>query len=485
MQQRYHNTIGIYVILGVLALGLLYPSTTTHAQQVCSQDLNNDGTLQQGETANCVATPQGQLCPISAATCTYQWTTAAATCPVGTTLNTVTNRCEASPSCAAGNYNPVSHQCELSQAVDCTPGSLDVASSTCLYGVGNSGCAWGGEDCPGGWGQVSCTYDDDSGSYTEMCSRSVCMVGTYNATTGMCDSASAAICPAGTALNTTTNKCEAAPTCSSGNYDNTQHLCVIPTPGTIKCPLDTATVTYQCMNNSGSLQCSPNTCSDLSSGTTPTVNPPYYPPDGPVDPNGNCLGQIYLFSGRGATCRPPGWDTQYFDCCDDTLAGDAIDPTTEALLLTNPVTVLPTLIALQLGGFMNTCTAGDAITDAGSHHRMCHYVGDFCSRTFQLGIGSVCVQETKTYCCFHGKLARIIQEQGRPQLQSFGPGGGWGTAQAPNCRGFTPDEFQNLDFSKIDLSEYMQDIKTTAVPQVQQNMQNKVQQFYNNTTNTP
>jgi conjugal transfer mating pair stabilization protein TraN len=60
--------------------------------------------------------------------------------------------------------------------------------------------------------------------------------------------------------------------------------------------------------------------------------------------------------------------------------------------------------------------------------------------------------EKQTSCCFQSQLARIMHEQGRPQLQSFSSG--WGTAQNPICRGFTPEEFQALNFSIMDLSEW-------------------------------
>jgi len=61
------------------------------------------------------------------------------------------------------------------------------------------------------------------------------------------------------------------------------------------------------------------------------------------------------------------------------------------------------------------------------------------------------VQKKKTYCCFGSPLARIAAEQGRIQL-----GFDFGTAKSPNCRGFTPEEFQKLDFSKIDFSEWLE-----------------------------
>ena len=96
-----------------------------------------------------------------------------------------------------------------------------------------------------------------------------------------------------------------------------------------------------------------------------------------------------------------------------------------------------------------------------------------------------CVQKAKSYCCFNTKMARIIHEQGRPQLVSFGADGGWGVPVSPNCRGFTPDEFQYLDFSRIDLSEYFEDIQkdlSTKIQGAQTTIQNKVQQHFQATT---
>jgi conjugal transfer mating pair stabilization protein TraN len=78
-------------------------------------------------------------------------------------------------------------------------------------------------------------------------------------------------------------------------------------------------------------------------------------------------------------------------------------------------------------------------------------------------------------------MARIVHEQGRPQLKAFGPGGGWGTAKNPNCRGFTPQEFQQLDFSRIDLSEYFGDIQrdlTQKIQGAQSTVQQKIQEHY-------
>ena len=61
----------------------------------------------------------------------------------------------------------------------------------------------------------------------------------------------------------------------------------------------------------------------------------------------------------------------------------------------------------------------------------------------------------------------------------------WGEAKSPNCKGFTPEEFQKIDFSKLDLSEFYGDleskIKTTIDAKVGVTIQQKMSSFGINT----
>ncbi len=87
--------------------------------------------------------------------------------------------------------------------------------------------------------------------------------------------------------------------------------------------------------------------------------------------------------------------------------------------------------------------------------KQCHYVGSYCSDKQPFG---VCLETTKTSCCFNSKISRIITEQGRAQL-----GIGWGSAESPNCGGFTIEQLQSLRFDQMDLSEISVDITNSAV----------------------
>lgn len=267
----------------------------------------------------------------------------------------------------------------------------------------------------------------------------------------------------------------------------------------------------------GTPTCSPVACIDTAANpivTEPVVDDPGAPNDGPVDANGNCLGNIEIFSGRALRCRPPGLLDTFQNCCADKgkivkdgmgssltslstklgvaksvftgmkaaytafqAGGNAaqaasagmhamiagIDPTTIAISLAVQV-----MIEVLLQG----CDEQDMEVGMLKGSGMCHEVGEYCASSV-LGI---CIQKAKSQCCFNTKLGRIIQEQGRPQLKAFNVIG-WGPIKHPDCRGFTADEFQALDFSKMDLSEYYSDLEARAQSDIQVDMKDKIDAY--------
>jgi conjugal transfer mating pair stabilization protein TraN len=54
---------------------------------------------------------------------------------------------------------------------------------------------------------------------------------------------------------------------------------------------------------------------------------------------------------------------------------------------------------------------------------------------------------------------------------------GWGTPKQPYCRGLTPEEFQALDFSKMDLTEYYAEVEARAQSQIQIDMKDKIDAY--------
>ncbi len=169
--------------------------------------------------------------------------------------------------------------------------------------------------------------------------------------------------------------------------------------------------------------------------------------------DGGCDGTIYIFNGKTETCR--SWD-MFFGltgggCCDKEK------------------------VFLGLIG----CKAEEKKLAKVKIKKFTHYVGEFCSKKLDLGFTEICIQKKQSYCKFNSKLARIIHEQARPQIDLS-----WGVAKAPNCRGFTPLEFQKLDFSKIDLSEFTEDLESQMNTGVFNNLgtfvSDKVNNFFEN-----
>ena len=74
-----------------------------------------------------------------------------------------------------------------------------------------------------------------------------------------------------------------------------------------------------------------------------------------------------------------------------------------------------------------------------------HYLGRHCSKKTLFGI---CIRRSRAWCVFGSKLGRILQQQGRRQL-----GIGWSS-----CRGLTVAEIEGIDFARLDLSEFTQDL---------------------------
>jgi len=115
-----------------------------------------------------------------------------------------------------------------------------------------------------------------------------------------------------------------------------------------------------------------------------------------------------------------------------------------------------------------------SLADANRPVSRTHYIGRYCSVQIGCPLACYCVEHKWSYCTFGSVIARIVQEQGRPQI-----GKGWGSPQNPDCSGFTLAEFGGLDFAAIDFSEY---IATVSVPapnqagalgQAQQNLNNQ------------
>lgn len=101
-----------------------------------------------------------------------------------------------------------------------------------------------------------------------------------------------------------------------------------------------------------------------------------------------------------------------------------------------------------------TCRAEEQKLAMARGERLCRFVGTECEEKVP-GLG--CITRAHRYVCFNSRLARIIHEEGRAQLNRS-----WGTADAPDARGFTLEEMERLDFTIMDLREFAADVVLEA-----------------------
>ena len=96
---------------------------------------------------------------------------------------------------------------------------------------------------------------------------------------------------------------------------------------------------------------------------------------------------------------------------------------------------------------------------------LCHYIGSYQEKFLDVLWKS---RDVHVFSCFPSKLARVLQEQARLQLNK-----GWGTPENPDCSGLKVQELKKLDFSKIDLSEVYEDL----VKKIPINLEEKLKSF--------
>lgn len=238
------------------------------------------------------------------------------------------------------------------------------------------------------------------------------------------------------------------------------------------------------------------------------------------------MDEILIFNGKAGECFNPSLATAWFDCCEpipeekkpdgventeNTIAAieaitavleaieavtATIEAVTSALSVMGPLAIVGAVIALVAELLITGCPEeGFAVAQARGAEAAV-YVGDYCVTEWIFG----CYQSAKVFCTFESKLGRIIQEQGRPQIDRFlkreGPIGergelildedgntmvDWGTVSKPRCEGFRPIEFQALDFAKIDMSEYFDDVEEKAAEALdgaKQDFTDSIQNFY-------
>jgi len=93
-----------------------------------------------------------------------------------------------------------------------------------------------------------------------------------------------------------------------------------------------------------------------------------------------------------------------------------------------------------------SCDQEEQVMQMKRGQNLCVYIESYCSSK-ALG---VCIEKKERHCCFNSILAKLINRQGRAQLGM----------PMNQCGGFTQAQLTSLDFSAMDLSEFI----ATIVP---------------------
>lgn len=177
---------------------------------------------------------------------------------------------------------------------------------------------------------------------------------------------------------------------------------------------------------------------------------------------------LRVFTGTRETCHKPVFGL--INCCAGKVSG-ALPVAAGAAALAGGPAAIAALATPFLVLF--ACGQDEMKLDIKDRMGLCHNLGSYCSSSF-LGI---CSTRRTAYCCFESKLSRVLQEQGRVQLNKP-----WGAAKKEQCQGFTIDEFASLDLSKMDFTEVYADFMDAAkLPdevQTLSDIQGKIQAYY-------
>lgn len=133
-----------------------------------------------------------------------------------------------------------------------------------------------------------------------------------------------------------------------------------------------------------------------------------------------------IFSGKAEKCAEKD-PVSFIDCCSDSGWGKDAG--------------------------LAKCEADEKTLAEHKEKKLTIEVGEYCSQ-YVLGT-KICWLYKKSYCLFSSKLARIVQQFGRRDQLGIG----FGDPEEPDCRGLTPNELQKIDFSKIDFSDFAEDLK--------------------------
>ncbi len=469
------------------ASGYTFDSANNTCTETTTESACPNGTLSGG-----TCTEQSSTTPIcsnseyyyDSSTDSCQPITQGASCPAnygGPSYYDGSYTCTASPiasttySCPSGDTGPnSSDECATSS------GSVIPATSNTTYACPNGSSATGTTVCTAGPICPS-TYSFNSANDACYPTSSVSVTcPAANIPSAGSSTQTESACPVSYSYNSSSNLCVNISTMSAcpANWELINGVCVANT-----CPYgqpeDQAPgQANSCVQtSSGSpYYCSPELCYNNAVNTPQpslATMPPPQTNNGTVTKNG-CTGQVYIFSGQAMQC------TRYMlgNCCshskfafgegdcnaqDQTIANAIVHDANDDTSPNNPVPVYSGSGG-NFGPTIEQCSQNAIDNHGCGQLGEATYIGSYCSNKI---LGMCLNTYTYVFCKFNGLLATLIQAQGRAQLADGPHAISWGTCTSssncsPNCTGFTPTQFQMLNFANMNLSEFVS-VMTTQV----------------------
>ena len=101
-------------------------------------------------------------------------------------------------------------------------------------------------------------------------------------------------------------------------------------------------------------------------------------------------------------------------------------------------------VTMMLAQMLVSCKQEELETASKIHEKACFKIGGtYCIKEINVGIKKVCVKRAQDYCCYSSMLPRVVMQQAVVQLG------------LSDCSGITVAQLQQLDWSRIDLTEWI------------------------------
>jgi hypothetical protein len=93
------------------------------------------------------------------------------------------------------------------------------------------------------------------------------------------------------------------------------------------------------------------------------------------------------------------------------------------------------------------------VASSATRNDSCHHLGVRCTKR----VMGICTQVEEVSCCSSSRIGLAANEFGRAQI-----GKGWGSFDAPQCEGFSQEEWLQIDWSLIDTRFFQKDMLMVA-----------------------